>query len=66
MQQLLTGKKRMLDANGKRFEGEWEEVKLGSHMKSFTNGYAFSVSAYQLSGVSIITMGNIGLDGKFI
>ena len=29
MQQLLTGKKRLLDESGKRFEGEWEEVKLG-------------------------------------
>ncbi|MGX8219659.1 restriction endonuclease subunit S [Psychrobacter celer] len=29
MQQLLTGKKRLLDDNGKRFEGEWEEVQLG-------------------------------------
>ena len=29
MQQLLTGKKRLLDDNGERFEGEWEEVKLG-------------------------------------
>ncbi|MGP5076185.1 restriction endonuclease subunit S [Psychrobacter celer] len=28
MQQLLTGKKRLLDENGKRFEGEWEKVKL--------------------------------------
>ena len=28
MQQLLTGKKRLLDESGKRFEGEWEEVKL--------------------------------------
>ena len=30
MQQLLTGKKRLLDDSGKPFEGEWEEVKLGS------------------------------------
>ena len=29
MQQLLTGKKRLLDDEGKRFESEWEEVKLG-------------------------------------
>ncbi|MGO3423844.1 MAG: restriction endonuclease subunit S [Pseudoalteromonas distincta] len=29
MQQLLTGKKRLLDDSGKPFEGEWEEVKLG-------------------------------------
>ena len=30
MQQLLTGKKRLLNESGKRFEGEWEEVLLGS------------------------------------
>ena len=65
MQQLLTGKKRLLDDEGNRFEGEWEEVSLEHHMESFTNGYAFSASAYQLSGIPIITMGNIGLDGKF-
>ena len=29
MQQLLTGKKRLLDDDGNRFAGEWEEVKLG-------------------------------------
>jgi type I restriction enzyme S subunit len=29
MQQLLTGKKRLLDDSGKAFEGEWVEVKLG-------------------------------------
>jgi type I restriction enzyme S subunit len=30
MQQLLTGKKRLLDDSGKPFEGEWEEVKLNT------------------------------------
>ncbi|HCP98762.1 MAG TPA: restriction endonuclease subunit S [Pseudoalteromonas sp.] len=30
MQQLLTGKKRLLDDSGKAFEGEWEEVKLSN------------------------------------
>ncbi|TNH29407.1 restriction endonuclease subunit S, partial [Testudinibacter sp. TR-2022] len=29
MQQLLTGKKRLFDENGKRFSGEWEKVRLG-------------------------------------
>jgi type I restriction enzyme S subunit len=29
MQKLLTGKKRLLDDSRERFEGEWEEVKLG-------------------------------------
>tara|TARA_R110002095_G_scaffold55764_4_gene48025 strand:+ start:3978 stop:5180 length:1203 start_codon:yes stop_codon:yes gene_type:complete len=30
MQQLLTGKKRLLDESGKPFEGEWEKVELGN------------------------------------
>ncbi|RLT91615.1 MULTISPECIES: restriction endonuclease subunit S [unclassified Ketobacter] len=29
MQQLLTGKKRLLDENGVRFSGEWEQKPLG-------------------------------------
>ncbi|WP_412972947.1 restriction endonuclease subunit S [Glaciecola sp. MF2-115] len=29
MQQLLTGKKRLLDDSGKQFEGEWTKVELG-------------------------------------
>lgn len=29
MQQLLSGEVRLCDENGKRFEGEWKEVKLG-------------------------------------
>lgn len=29
MQQLLTGKKRLLDGSGKSFEGEWKKVELG-------------------------------------
>ncbi len=33
MQQLLTGKKRLLDDSGKPFEGEWEEVKLSHFFK---------------------------------
>lgn len=33
IQQLLTGKKRLLDQNGERFEGEWHEVELGSVLK---------------------------------
>ena len=33
MQQLLTGKKRLLDESGKRFEGEWEEKTLNEISK---------------------------------
>lgn len=32
MQQLLTGKKRLLDDEGKRFEGEWKEKTLGQYV----------------------------------
>ena len=37
MQQLLTGKKRLLDDSGKPFEAEWEEVKLGELGTTFTS-----------------------------
>ena len=38
MQQLLTGKKRLLDESGKRFESEWEEVSVGSLGKIYSGG----------------------------
>jgi len=38
MQQLLTGKKRLIDESGKRFEGEWEEVTIGSLGKIYSGG----------------------------
>ncbi|WP_367110756.1 restriction endonuclease subunit S [uncultured Psychrobacter sp.] len=37
MQQLLTGKKRLLDESGKRFEGEWEVAPLKDCV-TFLNG----------------------------
>jgi type I restriction enzyme S subunit len=36
MQQLLTGKKRLLDQNGERFSGEWSERLLGEVSKITT------------------------------
>ena len=42
MQQLLTGKKRLLDESGKRFEDEWEESTLGSICK-FSQGFQIGV-----------------------
>ena len=38
MQQLLTGKKRLLDESGKRFEGEWKKVSVGSLGKIYSGG----------------------------
>ena len=33
MQQLLTGKQRLLDNNGVRFSGEWKDVEIGKVLK---------------------------------
>ncbi|TMO96708.1 restriction endonuclease subunit S [Pseudoalteromonas sp. S3260] len=38
MQQLLTGKKRLLDDSGRAFKEEWEEVKLGDACSKVTDG----------------------------
>ena len=38
MQQLLTGKKRLLDDNGKRFSGEWVKAKVRDLVKSLDAG----------------------------
>ncbi|WP_296211252.1 restriction endonuclease subunit S [Psychrobacter sp. UBA3480] len=38
MQQLLTGKKRLLDESGERFEGEWEERTLIDAGMTVTDG----------------------------
>lgn len=38
MQQLLTGKKRLLDDNGERFAGEWEERAVSSLGKIYSGG----------------------------
>ncbi|MBW4285029.1 restriction endonuclease subunit S [Escherichia coli] len=40
MQQLLTGKKRLLDENGVRFSGEWVHGQLGD-LCAFKGGFAF-------------------------
>ena len=71
MQQLLTGKKRLLDDSGKPFEGEWNKIKLidtaSSDRHSFTGGPFGSdlkSSDYTSTGVRIIQLQNIG-DGQF-
>ena len=38
MQQLLTGKKRLLDDSGKPFEGEWEDACLGDLELDISDG----------------------------
>lgn len=58
MQQLLAGKKRLLDESGERFEGEWEDVKQGDVAKFF-NGRAYKQSEWEEKGTPVIRLQNL-------
>ncbi|AVT72900.1 restriction endonuclease subunit S [Escherichia coli] len=51
MQQLLTGKKRLLDENGVRFSGDWNSSKLGD-LFNFKKGKGLSKSDLSESGIN--------------
>ena len=66
MQQLLTGKKRLVDPEtGKAFEGEWEEVRLSAlsikGKGNFTDGDWIESPYIADSGCRLIQTGNIGV-----
>lgn len=61
MQQLLTGKKRLLDDNGKPFEGEWDKVNLSKVVK-VTGGNAFKSAEFIKAGVPLVKISNIKPD----
>ncbi|HCH2795270.1 TPA: restriction endonuclease subunit S [Vibrio parahaemolyticus] len=59
MQQLLTGKKRLVNPEtGKAFEGEWEEVKLRKLGKCIT-GLTYSPSDVVEEGTLVLRSSNI-------
>ncbi|HAV8575989.1 TPA: restriction endonuclease subunit S [Escherichia coli] len=64
MQQLLTGKKRLLDENGVRFSGEWEKGKF-CDMANIDTGYAFKSKDFTQSdsGIPIIRMSDFKTGG---
>ncbi|APR65988.1 type I restriction endonuclease subunit R [Thalassolituus oleivorans] len=64
MQQLLTGKKRLLDKNGVRFGGEWKKGKL-SDIANIDSGYAFKSADFTDSekGIPIIRMSDFKTGG---
>jgi len=65
MQQLLTGKKRLLDNSGKAFEGEWEQVTIGSTSKCFSGGTpSRSKEEYYGGDIPWITSGK--LNDRFV
>jgi type I restriction enzyme S subunit len=61
MQQLLTGKKHLLDDSGKPFEVEWQELKLSDIVK-VTGGNAFKSETFQPDGVPLVKISNIKSD----
>ena len=64
MQQLLTGKKRLLDDEGKRFEDEWEEVKL-SEVAHITMGSSPKSEAYNHVGEGLpLLQGNADIKNR--
>lgn len=58
MQQLLTGKKRLLDDSGKPFEGEWAETKLHDLLEKIIDYRGQSVPKAN-HGIRLITARNI-------
>ena len=64
MQQLLTGKKRLLDKNGVRFSGEWKKGKL-SEIANIDSGYAFKSTDFTDTekGIPIIRMSDFKTGG---
>jgi type I restriction enzyme S subunit len=67
MQQLLTGKRRLLDESGKPFEGEWEEVKLGDLSSKVTKGTTPSTNgfSFQQDGINFVKVESISSSGRF-
>ena len=59
MQQLLTGKKRLLDDSGKRFEGEWKVVKLQSVLDLMRSGLSRKLENDNV-GIAVIRSNNMG------
>ena len=64
MQQLLMGKKRLLDDEGNRFEGEWGEVKL-SEVAQITMGSSPKSESYNEVGDGLpLLQGNADIKNR--
>ncbi|HIF9075602.1 TPA: restriction endonuclease subunit S [Photobacterium damselae] len=66
MQQLLTGKKRLINPEtGKAFEGEWEEVLFGDSI-SHIGGTALEKHVKDSAEYHFISIGNYSMDGRYV
>lgn len=64
MQQLLTGKKRLLDESGVRFGGEWKRIVFGGLIKEVKKEKVNEPNAYELLTVKLHCKGVVRT-GKF-
>ncbi|AVF73847.1 restriction endonuclease subunit S (plasmid) [Vibrio alginolyticus] len=68
MQQLLTGKKRLVNPEtGKVFEGEWEEFRLSDLTTKITKGTTPSTNGFQFQegGINFVKVESILKTGQF-
>lgn len=63
MQQLLTGKKRLLDENGVRFSGDWVYFSL-KHICEFIKDGTHGTHARYESGIPMLSATNITKNGE--
>ncbi|MEY0234798.1 restriction endonuclease subunit S [Providencia manganoxydans] len=67
MQQLLTGKKRLLDKNGVRFGGEWKKVRLGNMADMNSGGTPKSnIEEYYGGNIPWVSIADMTKQGKWI
>jgi type I restriction enzyme S subunit len=67
MQQLLTGNLRLLSDSGERFEGEWEEVKLGDVSDMNSGGTPkSSIDEYYGDDIPWVSIADMTKRGKWI
>ena len=67
MQQLLTGKKRLLDENGVRFGGEWKNYALGDITSMSSGGTPkSSVVEYYGGDIPWVSIADMTSQGKWI
>ncbi|MFI2948544.1 restriction endonuclease subunit S [Serratia nematodiphila] len=65
MQQLLTGKERLLDENGVRFSREWKQVELGDVFEKVSNGLTYdanSLDGLPVTRIETISTGRVNFE----